>query len=309
MDLAQLSPASVELPPWRPRRVRAGEWSLTALSDGCMRLDAGGMWGVVPAALWRAMTPADEDNRIPIALRPFLATRGDDVVVIEPGIGARWSPKWRHLYAIEQQVDLPASLAALGLAPEDVTHVVASHCHFDHIGAWVVERDGSGELAPLFPGARHFAPRAEIEAALHPDPVRRASYRAEDIAPLLEAGVLAAYDDGAELLPGLVAHGAYGHSDGVSVITFNESGEGDTAVFWADVVPTAHHAQPAYIMAYDIDQTASYASRTRWMERAAAEGWIGLLYHDVDHAFVRLHAKGARYLVEPIEGIAVELGD
>ena len=285
--------------------MHVGEWQVTALSDGCMRLDAGGMWGVVPAVLWREMTPADEDNRIPIALRPFLATRGDDVVVIEPGLGGRWSSKWRHLYAIEQRVDLVGSLAAVGVTPADVTHVVASHCHFDHVGAWVVEQGEAGGLEPLFPRAQHFAPRAEIEAALNPDPVRRASYRAEDVAPLVEAGLLAAYDDGEELLPGVLAHGAYGHSDGVSVITLNEEHEGDTAVFWADVVPTAHHARPAFIMAYDIDQVASYASRSRWMARAAEQGWIGLLYHDVDHAFVRLHADGKRYRVEPIAGEAV----
>ena len=49
------------------------------------------------------------------------------------------------------------------------------------------------------------------------------------------------------------AHVLGGHSDGVSVITFNAGGPGDTAVFWSDVVPTTHHVQPPYIMAYDID--------------------------------------------------------
>ena len=71
-----------------------------------------------------------------------------------------------------------------------------------------------------------------------------------------------------------------GHSDGVSVITFNEDGPGETAIFWSDVVPTAHHVQPPYIMAYDIDVVRSFEQRSEWLERAARGAWIGLLYHD-----------------------------
>ncbi|MCB1218997.1 hypothetical protein KDL44_16600, partial [bacterium] len=67
--------ASDEPPPWRRRTVRAGEWRITALSDGFLRLDGGSMWGVVPANLWREMTPPREDNTILLALRPFLLER------------------------------------------------------------------------------------------------------------------------------------------------------------------------------------------------------------------------------------------
>jgi glyoxylase-like metal-dependent hydrolase (beta-lactamase superfamily II) len=267
-----------------------------------MRLDGGSMWGVVPKALWRRMTPADDDNTILLALRPFLAERGDVRALIEVGMGERWEPKWRAIYGLERPVSLAQSLEVCGLAPEDVTHVVASHCHFDHIGAQVVER--AGRLVPLFPNAVHFAPRVEIEVARRPDHVRRASYRADDVVPIEEAGLLCAYEGDAELLPGIRAHDASGHSDGVSVVTVNEDGPGETAIFWADVVPTGHHVQPAYIMAYDIDVPRSYASRSRWLARAADEGWIGLLYHDVDHAFGRVRRDGRRYAFEPIEGLA-----
>jgi glyoxylase-like metal-dependent hydrolase (beta-lactamase superfamily II) len=93
-----------------------------------------------------------------------------------------------------------------------------------------------------------------------------------------------------------------GHSDGVSVVTINEDGDGDTAIFWADVVPTTHHIQPPYIMAYDIDVVRSFEVRSEWMERAAAGGWIGLFYHDVDFGFGRLEKDGRRFALEPITG-------
>ena len=66
------------------------------------------------------------------------------------------------------------------------------------------------------------------------------------------------------------------------------------------VVPTSHHIQPAYIMAYDLDVARSYASRSSWLARAAEHGWLGLFYHDFDHAFGRVHRAGKRYEFEPV---------
>ncbi len=297
-----------------PRRVRAGPWTITALTDGAMWLDGGSMWGVVPKTLWARLTPPADDNTIRLALRPFLAERGGDRVVIEVGIGDRWEEKWRSIYRFERATTLVDALAACGLAPKDVTHVVASHCHFDHVGAQVVLRDG--ELVPLFPNARHFAPALEIAIAKDPGHVRRASYRADDVVPVERAGLLEGFGSperdaahqGAsrELLPGLRVHDASGHSDGVHVVTLNEDGPGETAIFWSDVVPTSHHVQPAYIMAYDLDVARSFESRSRWLELAADGGWIGLFYHDPEHAFGRVRRDpgrgGTRYAFEPLEG-------
>jgi glyoxylase-like metal-dependent hydrolase (beta-lactamase superfamily II) len=182
-----------------------------------------------------------------------------------------------------------------------VTHVVASHCHFDHVGGWLT-RGEDGALAPLFPRAEHRAPRIEIEVAKSPGPVRGAGYEPENVHVIERAGLLRPYEGDAELLPGLVAHEAAGHSDGVSVITVNEGGSGETAIFWADVVPTSHHVQPAYIMAFDLDVPRSFASRSRWLERAAAGGWIGLFYHDLEHPFGRVRRAGKRYEFVSIAG-------
>ncbi|NOT29670.1 MAG: MBL fold metallo-hydrolase [Planctomycetes bacterium] len=286
---------------WRPERVQVGEWRITALLDGTMRLDGGAMWGVVPKTLWARLTPPAEDNTIELALRPFLLERGDWKVVLEPGIGGHLEEKWRRIYALDRRTTLAFSLHALGLGPGDITHVVASHCHFDHIGGWLT-RDAAEELAPLFPRAEHRAPAVEIEAAKSPDPARKGGYSPTNVRVIERAGLLRSYARDEELLPGLVAHEAAGHSDGVSVITVNEHGPGETAIFWADIVPTSHHVQPAYIMAYDLDVPRSYASRSKWLARAADEGWLGLFYHDSEHAFGRVTRASERYAFEALEG-------
>lgn len=289
-------PASPEPLPFEPRSIALGEWRVTALSDGFLRLDGGSMWGVVPAALWRALTPPAEDNTILLALRPFLLERGELRIVLEPGVGERWDPKLRAIYGLVRSETIAGALRTVGLKPTDITHVVASHCHWDHIGAQVIERDG--RPVPLFPFATHFAPAIEVEMAKHADHVRRASYRAEDVLPIEAAGLLQTYHGSAELVPGLVAHVLGGHSDGASVITLASGGE--TAIFWGDVVPTTHHVQPPYIMAYDIDVVRSFEQRSLWLERAAAGGWLGLFYHDVDFPFARVARVGRRFVVEVV---------
>jgi len=282
----------------KPARVEVGPWRVTALSDGTMRLDGGAMWGVVPKPIWERWTPPAADNTIEIALRPFLLERDGIKLVLEPGIGGHLAPKWARIYALARTRTLTDSLAELGLGLEEVTHVVASHAHFDHLGGCLA-RDASGALAPLFPAARHYVPRVELAAARSPDPARKGGYEPELVNALERAGVLEPYGDGDELVPGLLAHEAGGHSDGVCVLTLNEAGPGETAIFWADVVPTTHHIQPQYIMAYDLDVPRSFASRSRWLERAAGDGWLGLFYHDAEHAFGRVSVRAGRYHFEP----------
>lgn len=292
-----LAPASRVPPAWSPRRIRAGSWTITALSDGWLRLDGGSMWGVVPKALWSAWTPAEDDNTILLALRPFLAERDGVRVLVEPGVGDRWSPKLARIYGLVRSTTLDSSLAAAGVAPESITHVIGTHAHWDHVGAWVVEREG--RLEPRFPRARHYLPRIELEVALAADAVRAASYRAEDVEPIVRAGILTQLAGTTEIVPGLRVHVLGGHSDGVAVVTFDED-QGDGAIFWSDVVPTAHHVQPPYIMAYDLDVARSYAVRSEWIARAAERGWTGCFYHDVDHAFGRVRREGKRYAVDPM---------
>jgi len=293
------TPAANPPAPFVPRAVQVGEWRIRELSDGFFRLDGGAMWGVVPANLWRKLTPPAEDNTIRMALRPFLAERGEHKVVIEAGVGQRWERKWREIYALEPSTTLEQSLASCGLAPEQVTHVVLSHCHWDHIGALVADR--GGRLAALFPRARHFAPRIEIAMAKKPGHARAGSYRAEDLLAVEQAGLLEAYDGRFEILQGLVWHTLGGHSDGVSVITVGDEA-GECAIFWSDVVPTTHHLQPAYIMAYDLDVARSFEVRSEWIGRAAERGWIGMFYHDETQAFGRIVREGKRFALRAVEG-------
>ncbi|MEM8713558.1 MAG: MBL fold metallo-hydrolase [Planctomycetota bacterium] len=291
------APATSSQPPPAPtfQEIEAGGWRITTLFDAYFRLDGGAMWGVVPKNLWARMTPPAEDNSILMAARPYLAERDGVRVLVEGGMGDRWTEKMRGIYHLDRRPEssLEGSLAALDLGPLDIDHVVCSHCHFDHIGA-LVAQEGEA-LVPRFPRARHHFPEAELRAARTPHHPRRASYRADDIEPLIDAGLVDWTSGDTELLDGIGLRQVGGHSEGMTIVLFGEAEDGPTAAFWGDLIPTSHHIQPPYIMAYDVDVPRSFEMRTHWLARAADEGLIGMSYHDPERPFTRLVKDGRRY--------------
>src|SRR5437868_37343 len=133
--------------------MRLGRFELHLASDGTFRLDGGAMFGVVPKTLWEKAKAPDAKNRIRMDTNCPLIRSGDDLVLIDTGLGDKQDAKFQSIYDFEQgAVRLPDSIAALGFGVGDVTHVVLSHLHFDHAG-WNARAATDGRLVPTFPNA------------------------------------------------------------------------------------------------------------------------------------------------------------
>jgi len=279
------------------RSVQVGDWRVTALRDGVFALDGGAMFGVVPRTIWEKLTPVNSDHTIPLSTTPFLLEKGPWKVVVEPGIGRRWNDKQKAMFHIDHSGghELIESLRAAGVEPAQVTHCLMTHCHWDHLGA-VCGPDGK----PVFPSAAHWTPDVELRSAMNPDHLRRASYRREDVQPLVDAGLVQTFSGEKEILPGLKMVEVSGHSDGVSLVLLQDGGA--TACFWSDVVPTANHAHLPFIMAYDMNAAKSWDVRNEWIPRSAAEGWWCLLYHDPATPIGKIVHDGKRYSFAPLLG-------
>ncbi len=275
--------------------IQVGRFRIRALTTGRFALDGGAMFGIVPRAIWGELTPVHEDHTVPLATTAFLVEDGTHTVLLEPGIGSRWSANERAMFHIEEspELGLAAALANAGCPPESVTHCLMTHTHWDHIGAAVGE-DGR----PVLPRAEHWTPQIEVDALKSGDHLRRASYRLEDLLPLEEADLLHTFTGEAEPVPGIRMVELGGHSDGVSVILVQDAGE--TACFWADVVPTRHHVPLPWIMAYDMNAEKSWQVRSEWIPRAAEEGWWCLLYHDPDQPIGKFVRKGKRFAFQSV---------
>jgi glyoxylase-like metal-dependent hydrolase (beta-lactamase superfamily II) len=268
--------------------MRLGRFDLQLASDGTFRLDGGAMFGVVPKTLWEKAKTPDAKNRILMGTNCPLVRAGDDLVLIDTGLGDKQDAKFQQIYDFQQgAVRLPESIARLGYDVGDVTHVVLSHLHFDHAG-WNARAARDGRLVPTFPKARYWLNRGEVAHARRPSERDRASYDPRNWEPLFEAGVVELFDDAAEPVAGIRAVKAPGHNADMCVVTIDGGEPSARAIFWADLVPTQAHVPLPWIMGYDLYPLQTLDNKKVWLPRAAAEGWLCIFEHDADAPLGRI---------------------
>ena len=278
---------------------KVGHLTCHALEAGTQRLDGGAMFGVVPKPLWERRIPADERNRIPLALRCLLVEHDDGLVLIDTGIGNKEDDKFRGIYGVDNEgaggrTQLEDALRDLGHGPDDIRWVINTHLHFDHAGGdtW---RDPSGTIAPAFPNARYVVQRRELEFARHTNERTAGSYLAHNF-----EGVPFTFLDGeSEPLPGIRCLPTPGHVPYHNSVLIESGGE--RACFLADLVPTSAHLPLPWIMGYDLEPLVTLESRRQLYRRAEGEGWLLVFEHDPAIVAGRLGRDGKAFgLVEPL---------
>jgi glyoxylase-like metal-dependent hydrolase (beta-lactamase superfamily II) len=125
-----------------------------------------------PGQEWESPeTRRDEQGRAVVDVLGMVVRTANEVVVVDPGA---WEEN-EHYEVVDVIAGQPVdgALATLGLTPADVTHVVVTHPHLDHISG-LVRRAGAGE-EPRFAGAEHLFAAADWEASVVADPEGRAA--------------------------------------------------------------------------------------------------------------------------------------
>lgn len=272
-----------------------GDLELTPLLDGYFRLDGGAMFGVVPKTLWEKRAPADDRNRITMAMRPLLV-RGERLMIIDAGAGDKMDEKSAAIYGFDRGDNLDVTMARAGVRADAIEIVLASHLHFDHAGGFTA-RDAAGGAIPRFPRARYVINRGEWEDATHPHERNRASYLAENYVPLQDAGVVDFMDGDGEVMPGVRVRRTGGHTRHHQIV-YLESG-GKTAVFAADLIPSTAHVDVPWIMAYDLFPMETLEFKRAFVREAIDREYLIFFEHDplVPAGYIRQKEK--RLYVEP----------
>lgn len=262
------------------------------------------MFGVVPRALWSRVAPPDDENRVRLNMNCLYVEAAGERILIETGIGDKWTPKQAAIYGIERERTLGESLSALAnCSPSDVSIVVNTHLHFDHAGGNTT-LDSEGRATATFPNARYFVSRSEYEHAEAPHERDRASYLPDNWRPLAESGQLELKPDAYEVVPGLTLETVPGHSRTMQCARLASGGR--TIFCFADLVPTRAHVPLPWIMGYDLYPVETLEAKRRLLPQAAREGWLCLFYHDAEQPLCRLVEEEGRVRAEAYDGEAGE---
>ncbi|HXH74414.1 MAG TPA: MBL fold metallo-hydrolase [Bacteriovoracaceae bacterium] len=221
-----------------------------ALHPAVFKLDGGAMFGIIPKPLWSKAIPADELNRIELSLRVMLIQTPTKNILIDTGIGDYHGTKFDNRFGIKgiknPLIQILAEDFALG--PSDITDLIVTHLHFDHVGGL---GESNPEHAIIFPKAILHVHRSHYQYALNPTPRDTGSFHAQYFRPMIEAAEaqgLVHWVDGEEgvVLEDIRFRCSHGHTP------FLLHPYDDKFIYMADLVPTSHHIPVAWVMGYDI---------------------------------------------------------
>lgn len=213
---------SAVLPEYIDQR-RVGDAVVSVIRDGSLLFPPR---FAVPEPVWRQALPeADAEGRVRFDLNVTVVQLGAATIMIDPACDdpdSAWQEGFaRHFQGVERSPGMAAALDALGIAPQQVTHVLITHNHSDHLGGVLVERDGA--MAVRFPNARHLIGRADwVDNPRRADPD---SELARLLTPVETLGLLELVDDEREVVPGVTMLPAPGETPGHCVVRVESSGE------------------------------------------------------------------------------------
>ncbi|MFA5582967.1 MAG: MBL fold metallo-hydrolase [Bacteriovoracaceae bacterium] len=215
------------------------------------KLDGGAMFGIIPRPLWSKKIAPDEHNRIEMALRVMLIQTAHRNILIDTGIGDYHGEKFDDRFGVKGPANpIINLLAQKNLNPNDITDIILTHLHFDHVGGLHSE-----ELHLMFPNATLHIHQEHYNYALNPTDRDAGSFQSQYFKPLIEK-----YDAASKV------HWIQGNegvilNDGEDEIRFRIS-HGHTPfmihpydekfIYMADLVPTSAHISVPWVMGYDI---------------------------------------------------------
>jgi glyoxylase-like metal-dependent hydrolase (beta-lactamase superfamily II) len=276
-----------------------GDMHIHLISDGVVWVDSGGAWGLVPRPLWSRYLQPDEQHRVPMILTCLLVRASGRTIVVDTGLGEKLSPRAAELWGLQRpQGGLLDGLARLGVTPDSVDLVINTHLHADHC-AGNTRRTPDGQVVATFPRAEYVVQRREFEDAMHPNERTRATYFAENYAPLYERGQLHLLDGDAEIVPGVRVVVTPGHTPGHQSVLF-ESG-GQAALFVGDLASYAIHFEKlAWMTAYDVEPLVTLETKRRWQGWALQTGGLLIFQHDTQIAAAHFVAREGGGMLQPV---------
>ena len=257
--------------------MQIGKYKVHTIESGNLLLDGGAMYGVIPKPLWEKSSPADEKNRINLKTRHMLLVSDEKKILIDTGSGKNWNEKFEKIYGIDySQHDMFSALSKIGVNPDEITDVILTHLHFDHVGGAVIFENG--KPIPAFHNATYHVQKKQYEWALNPSDRDRASYFKERYVTLAEEGILKQYNGNFQFDKNIDLVVVNGHTPSQQLVKLSDTA--NTLFYCADLVPLASHISLPYIMGYDLNPLETLNEKKKILSQAVEEKWHLFFEHD-----------------------------
>lgn len=254
------------------KQFRLGSFKIVVVSDGAsIQPKPWETYGIdqpqesVRSLLDQNFLPLDQ---FAVSYAPAIIDIGSEVILIDTGFGKEMRASGAG--------KLLAGLAAAGYEPEQVTIVALSHLHRDHIGGLM--ESGS----PTFPKARYVVNEVEYDFWVSAERVGTAAEENHkmvltNVVPL--SPKMTFLKDGQEVVPGMTAILAAGHSPGHMV--FHIESQNKRLMMISDSV--VHYAlslqRPDWQVRFDMDKPAAAETRKRVLDIIATDRLPFFGYH------------------------------
>lgn len=266
------------------------------LNAAHFRLDGGAMFGIIPRPMWMEVAPPDELNRINLALRLWLIKEDDRIILVDTGIGDYQGENFEQRFDVRgPRSPLEHVLKEIGLDPLDITDVICSHLHFDHVGG-IAKKEGD-QLLPVFINATVHLHRQHYEYAHHPSERDAGSFHAQHFDPIFkfysdrghitwhegEEGVILALKSG-----DIRYKCSHGHTP------FLMHPYDQQYIYMADLIPTSHHVHIPWVMGYDISPGVSVQEKRAFLDFILEKNLKAIYEHDPLHkgSSIRKNERG-----------------
>jgi len=265
------------------------------LHPAVFKLDGGAMFGIIPKPLWSRAIEPDDQNRIELSLRVMFIQTKNRNIIIDTGIGDYHGDKFDQRFGIIGETNPLVNLLKkeINISPEDITDLIISHLHFDHVG-------GLGESKAnrfIFPNAKIHLHKKHFEYSLNPTPRDTGSFHTQYFKPLIEEKMKSGEVNWLEGETGTILEDdgdkiffkcSHGHTP------FLIHAYDDQFMYMADLVPTAHHIPVPWVMGYDIAPGQTTLDKMRFYEFISKNQLTMIFEHDMKNwgAKIDLNSNG-----------------
>ena len=272
--------------------MKIGKYQIYSIETSEFGLDGGAMFGIIPKVLWEKKLKPDKLNRIPMVTRSLLLVSDNKKILIDTGNGPKWTKKLKQMYNIDlSRYNISTSLKKYGFSTDEITDVICTHLHFDHVGGnTFIDND---QLVPTFPNAIYWIGQDNWNLANQPSQKDQGSFMSHDWDILRENNMIKIVND--QFLDEIEIIFTQGHTDGLMHPVISDGTK--TIFYGSDIFPTHAHIPVPWVMAYDLRPSETINEKNELLKNMFNDEWILFFEHDPFFQACTIGMEGKHFIM------------